>query len=120
MNQKGLTFKDAILKERATSEFVGEKKYDYDEAMRLVNSLRCGPIKQISKSTMHLYEFLDEQSERMTDIIEHMKMSYANHGFMTEFSYSDMYNLLEKYTSVEEIKVDFDENELSGEDDEII
>jgi hypothetical protein len=31
-----------------------------------------------------------------------------------------MYNLLEKYTSVEEIKVDFDENELSGEDDEII
>jgi hypothetical protein len=109
-----LSFKDIILKEDYCSS--KESQYSYEEVMTLIEGKK--QVQTSVKYPSSLYDYLNEQSEIFSDIVNVLKEKYCLHGFMNKMSVSDIYDIMLENSTVEEIVSDADENENILEDDE--
>lgn len=113
-----ISFKDITTRIDKTSYDNGQenKHLTYEEYVNVIKEINKPPSK--TKIQIDTAEFLNENSELLFDILNHLKMKHESNGFLNNMSLEDFYKILEKHIWVEEIIDRDEENEFSLEDDD--
>lgn len=111
------SFKDAVLKPQPSSGTVGiDVKYNYDECMQMIASTKTMDIERC-KVPKDVFTFYDDNLDRIQTFLNEMKHKYDRLGFFSNMQISDVLEILMKYTTVEEVIEDLDEQECSFDED---
>lgn len=86
-----------------------EEHYSYEEYIELLKE------NEKMENNQELYEFLNDQNERIESFLDVLKKNYRDIGFGNLLKYDDIYKLLKKYITIEECVYEDDDNDSSGE-----